>query len=64
VAEWYANLFDGRYYLEVQAHGSPGQAELNEQIFGLATELGFDRHHHADAVERAHQADACRHQGI
>ena len=39
-AEWYANLFDGRYYLEVQAHDSPGQAELNQQIFRLADELG------------------------
>jgi DNA polymerase-3 subunit alpha len=40
-AEWYANLFDGRYYLEVQAHDSPGQAALNEQIFSLAEELGL-----------------------
>jgi DNA polymerase III subunit alpha len=38
-AEWYANLFDGRYYLEVQAHDSPGQDRLNEQIFKLGTEL-------------------------
>ena len=38
-AEWYANRFDGRYYLEVQAHDSPGQAELNEKIFKLGTEL-------------------------
>jgi len=38
-AEWYANLFDGRYYLEVQAHDSPGQAALNDQIFKLGTEL-------------------------
>jgi DNA polymerase-3 subunit alpha len=40
-AEWYANLFDGRYYLEVQAHDSPGQAQLNEQIFKLGTEMGL-----------------------
>ncbi len=40
-AEWYANLFDGRYYLEVQAHDSPGQAELNEKIFALGSELGL-----------------------
>ncbi len=38
-AEWYANLFDGRYYLEVQAHDSEGQAGLNEQIFKLGAEL-------------------------
>jgi len=40
-ASWYANLFDGRYYLEVQAHDTPGQAELNRQIFALADELGL-----------------------
>jgi len=40
-AEWYANLFDGRYYLEVQAHDTPGQAQLNEQIFKLGGDLGL-----------------------
>ncbi|MDQ3556992.1 MAG: DNA polymerase III subunit alpha, partial [Gemmatimonadota bacterium] len=40
-AEWYANLFDGRYYLEVQGHDSPGQQRLNEQIFRLAGETGL-----------------------
>ncbi len=40
-AEWYANLFDGRYYLEVQAHDSDGQAELNRRIFTLGEELGL-----------------------
>ena len=40
-AEWYANVFDGRYYLEVQAHDTPGQARLNEQIFKLGAELGL-----------------------
>lgn len=40
-AEWYANLFDGRYYLEVQGHDSDGQAQLNQQIFKLADELGL-----------------------
>ena len=40
-AEWYANLFDGRYYLEVQAHDTPGQADLNRKVFGLADELGL-----------------------
>ena len=41
VAEWYANAFPDRYYLEVQAHGTPGQAELNRQVFALADELGL-----------------------
>ena len=40
-ASWYANLFDGRYYLEVQAHASPGQEELNRRIFRLAEDLGL-----------------------
>src|SRR5690606_30770638 len=40
-AEWYANLFDGRYYLEVQGHDSEGQDELNRRIFKLAEELGL-----------------------
>jgi DNA polymerase-3 subunit alpha len=34
-AEWYANVFKDRYYLEVQAHDSRGQAELNGKIFTL-----------------------------
>jgi DNA polymerase-3 subunit alpha len=40
-ASWYANLFDGRYYLEVQAHDTPGQRALNERVFRLAEELGL-----------------------
>ena len=41
VAGWYADTFRDRYYLEVQAHGTPGQAEVNEKIFTLADELGL-----------------------
>ena len=40
-ADWYANLFPDRYYLEVQAHDSAGQAELNSRIFKLAGETGL-----------------------
>jgi len=40
-AEWYANLFPGRYHLEVQAHNSDGQAKLNGKIFTLADALGL-----------------------
>ena len=40
-ASWYANVFKDRYYLEVQAHDSEGQAELNRRVFALATELGL-----------------------
>src|SRR6478609_2888657 len=41
VAEWYANVFKDRYYLEVQAHDSDGQSNLNERIFKLAGELNL-----------------------
>ena len=41
VADWYANTFPDRYYLEVQAHGTTGQAELNRKIFALADETGL-----------------------
>jgi DNA polymerase-3 subunit alpha len=40
-AEWYANVFKDRYYLEVQGHDSQGQAELNAKIFALGEELGL-----------------------
>ena len=40
-ASWYANLFEDRYYLEVQAHDSEGQAELNGKIFKLSEEMGL-----------------------
>jgi DNA polymerase-3 subunit alpha len=40
-AAWYAELFKGRYYLEVQAHESEGQAKLNQRIFALGEEMGL-----------------------
>ena len=40
-AAWYAELFKGRYYLEVQAHDSGPQAQLNERVFKLADEVGL-----------------------
>ena len=40
-ASWYANVFKDRYYLEVQAHDSAGQRDLNARVFGLAKELGL-----------------------
>jgi DNA polymerase-3 subunit alpha len=40
-ASWYAELFKDRYYLEVQAHESEGQATLNTKVFSLAQELGL-----------------------
>ncbi|MBL0892449.1 MAG: DNA polymerase III subunit alpha, partial [Gemmatimonadaceae bacterium] len=40
-AAWYAELFKDRYYLEVQAHTSEGQAALNAKVLGLADDLGL-----------------------
>ena len=41
VADWYANAFPDRYYLEVQAHDTPGQASLNRKILSLADDMGL-----------------------
>ena len=38
--EWHQETFRDRYYLEVQAHNSDGQDELNRRIFKLAEEMG------------------------
>ncbi len=40
-ASWYADVFRDRYYLEVQAHDTEGQAGLNEKVFALADELSL-----------------------
>src|SRR5256714_13896959 len=40
-AAWYAEVFKDRYYLEVQAHASAGQAQLNERVFQLAKDVGL-----------------------
>ena len=40
-AEWYADVFKDRYYLEVQAHNSGDQKLLNERVFALASELNL-----------------------
>ncbi|MEO7501916.1 MAG: DNA polymerase III subunit alpha [Gemmatimonadaceae bacterium] len=39
-ASWYANTFKD-YYLEVQAHDTENQAELNSRVFRLAEETGI-----------------------
>ncbi|MFO8174209.1 MAG: DNA polymerase III subunit alpha [Longimicrobiales bacterium] len=39
--EWYANAFPDRYYLEVQAHRTEGQAKINREIFKLSREMGL-----------------------
>ncbi|MHB1312276.1 MAG: DNA polymerase III subunit alpha [Gemmatimonadaceae bacterium] len=40
-AEWYADVFKDRYYLEVQAHEAGEQRLLNERVFKLAAELNL-----------------------
>jgi len=40
-AEWYADVFKDRYYLEVQAHNSGEQTLLNERVFALAGRLNL-----------------------
>jgi len=40
-AAWYAERFPGRYYLEVQAHESEGQSQLNQRVFALAGEMNL-----------------------
>ena len=64
-AAWYAELFQGRYYLEVQAHDSEGQAGLNAKIFKLADELGLpvvatnDAHFLTSGDHEAHDVLLC-----
>ena len=41
VAEWYADVFRDRYYLEVQAHAAGDQRVLNERVFQLAGTTGL-----------------------
>ncbi len=40
-AEWYADVFKDRYYLEVQAHNSGDQKLLNERVLALAGTLNL-----------------------
>jgi DNA polymerase III subunit alpha len=64
-AAWYAEVFKDRYYLEVQAHDSGGQARLNEQIFTLSAEMGLpviatnDAHFLTHADHDAHDVLLC-----
>ncbi len=40
-ASWYADVFKDRYFLEVQAHDSEGQAKHNASVLQLGEELGL-----------------------
>jgi len=64
-ASWYADVFRDRYYLEVQAHDSEGQARLNNRVFQLAAELGLpvvatnDAHFLREEDHAAHDVLLC-----
>ncbi|MEO8193753.1 MAG: DNA polymerase III subunit alpha [Gemmatimonadales bacterium] len=67
-ASWYANTFKD-YYLEVQAHDTENQAELNRRVFTLAAELGIpviatnDSHFLRREDHEAHDVLLCIGQG-
>ncbi len=64
-ASWYADVFQDRYYLEVQAHETEGQADLNRKVFALAEELGLpvvatnDAHFLTASDHEAHDVLLC-----
>ncbi|HTK48011.1 MAG TPA: DNA polymerase III subunit alpha [Gemmatimonadaceae bacterium] len=64
-AAWYADVFRDRFYLEVQAHDSEGQARHNARIFELGAELGLpviatnDAHFLRDVDHDAHDVLLC-----
>ena len=64
-ASWYADVFKDRFYLEVQAHDSEGQARHNAQILKLGTELNLpivatnDAHFLRDSDHDAHDVLLC-----
>ncbi|HEU4585268.1 MAG TPA: DNA polymerase III subunit alpha, partial [Gemmatimonadaceae bacterium] len=66
VAAWYAEVFPGRYYLEVQAHDAGGlQSRLNQRVFALAREVGLpvvatnDAHFLRDVDHDSHDVLLC-----
>src|SRR6476659_4051831 len=64
-ASWYADVFKDRFYLEVQAHDSEGQARHNAQILKLGAELNLpiiatnDAHFLKDTDHDAHGVLLC-----
>jgi DNA polymerase III subunit alpha len=64
-ASWYADVFKDRFYLEVQAHDSEGQARHNAQIIQLGAELNLpiiatnDAHFLRDSDHDAHDVLLC-----
>ena len=64
-AEWYAALFPGRYYIELQENTLPEQATANGRLLGLSRELGLplvatnDCHYLKREDAKAHEALLC-----
>jgi len=64
-ASWYADVFKDRFYLEVQAHDSEGQARHNAGIVQLGAELNLpiiatnDAHFLRDTDHDAHDVLLC-----
>ncbi|MFL5618910.1 MAG: DNA polymerase III subunit alpha [Gemmatimonadaceae bacterium] len=64
-AAWYADVFKDRFYLEVQAHDSEGQARHNARILQLGAELNLpivatnDAHFLRDTDHDAHDVLLC-----
>jgi DNA polymerase III subunit alpha len=64
-ASWYADVFKDRFYLEVQAHDSEGQARHNAAIVQLGAELNLpiiatnDAHFLRDTDHDAHDVLLC-----
>ncbi len=64
-AEWYANVFKDRYYLEVQAHEAGEQKKLNAAVFKLAKKLNLpvvatnDAHFLRETDHDAHDVLLC-----
>jgi len=40
-ARWFGQVFDGRFYLEIQQHGQAEEARVNSALLGLAEELAL-----------------------
>jgi DNA polymerase III subunit alpha len=38
---WYRDIFQGRYYVELQEHGIAGMAELNKELIALSREFNI-----------------------
>ncbi len=41
IAQWYQDVFEGRYYFEIQNHGLSEQQKINSQLFILSKKLSI-----------------------